>query len=101
MLNFVAVVRTIKAYLESAVLSLGNEEVDNSSLDRAPDDEDNVELPLDVLESDRVRELVDQHGRCEGQVRESHALGTHLEGKDLDRVQSLERGDTESEDGVE
>lgn len=90
-----------KTHLEGSVLGLGNEHVDDSSLNRAPDREDDVELPLDVLQSNGVRKLVDHHGDGEGQVRESHSLGADLEREHLNRVQSLERRNTESVDGVE
>lgn len=88
-------------HLERSVLSLRDEYPDNEGLDRAPDDKYNVELPPDLLQGNRVSELVDQHGGCKRQVRESHALGAHFEGQYFDRVQSLDRGDTEGENGIE
>jgi len=51
----------------------------DSSLDGAPNREDNIQPPFDVLERNGVRKLIDQHGGLEAQVGESHALAAHLE----------------------
>ena len=88
-------------YFKSTVLRLRNKHPHHKRLNRAPDHEHNIQFPLDVLQRNWVRELVDQHGRGEGEVGERHALGAHLEGEDLDGVQGLEWGDAEGEDGVE
>lgn len=45
-----------------ATLCLRDEEVDNQSLDWTPNDENNVRLPSDFLQRNRVRELIYQ--RC-------------------------------------
>lgn len=71
------------------MLGFRNEHPDNESLNGTPDDEDDVELPLDVLQGDGVSELVDQHGSGKRQIREGHALSAHLEGQDFDGVKSL------------
>lgn len=88
-------------FLERALLGLRDEEPDDESLDGAPAGENDVQLPLDRVQSDWVCELVDQHGGGERHVGEGHALGTHLKGEDFDRVQCLEGRNTECEDGIE
>jgi hypothetical protein len=44
----------------SAILGLGNEEVDDSSLEEVPDDEDDISLPCDHLQRDGPSKLVDE-----------------------------------------
>lgn len=85
----------------STVLGLGNEVPDDGSLDETPDHEDNVCLPLDVLESDWESELVDESTTGDEKVREGHSLGTHFEGEDLDGVESLKWGPAERIDSLE
>jgi hypothetical protein len=86
---------------ESAVLGLGHHEVEDGRLHEIPDDENDVSLPLDVLESHGPRELTEHATGVDGKGGEGHALGTHLEGEDLDGVQGLERGETDGIDGAE
>ena len=88
-------------YFKSTVLRLRNKHPHHKRLNRAPDHEHNIQFPLDVLQRNWVRELVDQHGRGEGEVGERHALGAHLEGEDFDGVQRLQRGDTDGVDSAE
>jgi hypothetical protein len=57
---YLSPVRVGKAY--RATLCLRDKEVDNQSLDWTPDDENNVRLPSDFLQCNRVRELI--HQRC-------------------------------------
>lgn len=84
---------------ESASLGLGQEEVDDGGLHGAPAEEDKVRVPSDALKAHRPRELVQQPGRVDAQVREGHALGAELKGQDLDGVQGLEGRDADREDG--
>lgn len=55
--------------LEGAVLGLGNEEVEDAGLDEAPNTEDDVRHPADVLEGDGDTELVGHEG-CASQYDE-------------------------------
>jgi len=87
--------------LKRAVLGLGHHEVEDGRLHKVPDDEDDVGLPLDLLESDGPRELAHHAAGVDGERGEGHALGTHLEGEDFDGVQGLERGETNGVDGAE
>lgn len=73
----------------SSVLGLWDEDVDDGSLDSTPAAEDNVGSPRDTLKSDRDTELVGKKTNSGEQVGESHSLGAHLEGQDLDWVESL------------
>ena len=52
-------------FFEGAVLGLGDEEPDNKGLYGAPAGEDDVKPPANLLQSDGVGKLVDQHSRCE------------------------------------
>ena len=45
--------------------------------------------------------MVDEGSGVDEETGESHTLGTHLEGEDLDGVESLERGPTERVDSLE
>lgn len=65
-------------FFKSAVLGLGDEEVDDSGLEEIPDDEDDVCLPCDGLERYGPGELIDETSSADGEVGESHALGTHF-----------------------
>jgi len=44
----------------SAVLGLGDKEVDDSGLEEVPNDEDDISLPRDLLQRDGPSELVDK-----------------------------------------
>ena len=77
-------------FFKSAILGLRDEEVDDSGLEEIPDDEDNVCLPRNGLERYRPGELIDQTSSTDGEVGESHALGAHFKGQDLDRVECLQ-----------
>ena len=79
---------------------LWDKQPNDEGLDGAPASKDNIKPPADLLKSNGIRKLVDQHSRLERHVGEGHTLGTHFERKDLDGVQGLERGDTKGEDGV-
>lgn len=85
----------------SAVLSLGDEHPDEASLDNTPDHEDEVGLPFDVVKSDWETELVDEGSSGDEHVRESHSLGTHLEGENFDRVECLHRSPAKGVDSLE
>lgn len=85
----------------SAVLGLWSEQEGDTSLDNTPDHEDEVSLPSDLCESLWETELVDEGTEVDEKTGESHTLGTHLEGEDLDWVESLERSPSERVDGLE
>src|SRR5690606_8083898 len=65
--------------LKSAALGLWDEEVDNSGLDRTPNDEDEVSLPCNLLKGDGPCELVEETGGVDSEGGEGHTLGTLLE----------------------
>lgn len=85
----------------SAILGLRDKDVDDSSLDQTPDHEDDVGLPLDLLQGDGETELVDERTDGGEHVREGHSLSAHLEGEHLDGVKGLEWGPAERVDGLE
>src|SRR5690606_38304563 len=58
--------------LESAALGFRDEEVDNSGLDRATNDEDEVSLPLDLLKGNGPSELVEETGGVNSEGGEGH-----------------------------
>lgn len=84
----------------SATLGLRDEEVNYGKLDQIPNSKDNVCLPANLLHGNGPGVLVQHTGGVDSQVREGHALGTHLKGKNLDGVQGLEGSDTNREDGT-
>jgi hypothetical protein len=85
----------------SAVLSLWGEEEGKTGLDQTPDHEDEVSLPSNLLKGLWETELVDKSTEVDEETRESHTLGTHLVGEDLDWVKSLERSPSERVDSLE
>ena len=78
----------------SATLGLGEDKVNNSNLDGVPDGEDDIGPPANLLHGDGPGELVEKTSSVDSQVGKGHTLGTHLKGKNLDRVEGLERSDT-------
>lgn len=64
-------------------------------MDGTPAGEDDVSLPGEVDEGDRETELVGEEADRGEQVGEGHSLGAHLEGEDLDGVESLHGGPAE------
>jgi hypothetical protein len=87
--------------LKSAILGLGDEEVEDDGLADTPDAEDNVGLPRDVLESNRDTELHDKHSGIGEERAEGHTLGSDLVTEDLDRVEGLERSPTNGVEDLE
>lgn len=77
--------------LEGASLGFGDEKVDHDSLESAPDNEDDVGLPANLLEGDGPGKLVKETGGVDSERGEGHTLGTHLVREDFDGVESLER----------
>lgn len=100
-LNRVPRLENLVQFLKSAVLSLGHHEVKHSRLDRIPNNKDDVSLPLDVSQSDRPSELVEHAARVDRQGRKGHSFRAHLEREHFDRVQCLQRRDSERVDGAE
>lgn len=84
-----------------AVLGLGDKEIDDRSLDCTPDGEDDVCVPSDLGHGYGPGELIQHASSRNSEAGETHALGAHLEGQDLNRVQSLQRGETDRVDGTE
>lgn len=83
-----------------SVLGLRHQKVEDGCLDTTPDNEDNVRFPADRLKRHRPGELVEQAASVDSQRRKCHALRTHLEGKDLNRVQSLQGRKTDGVNGT-
>lgn len=73
-----------------SVLGLGDKDVHDGSLDSTPDAEDDVGSPCDFLHGDRDTELVGKKTDSGEKAGECHALGTNLEGQDLDWVECLQ-----------
>jgi hypothetical protein len=88
-------------FLESSVLGLGDEEVENDGLDDTPDAEDNVGLPGNVLQSDGDTELHDKHSSVGEERAECHTLSSHLVAENLDGVESLERSPADRVEDLE
>lgn len=72
-----------------SVLGLRQEEVEDHELHSIPGNEDDVRVPADRLQGDWPGKLAEQPASIDSQGGKGHALCTHLEGKDLDWVQSL------------
>ena len=69
-----------------SVAGFNVKEVDNSKFDSQPDIVDNVVLPTDIVESNRVHVLVEPESDVDGQEHDSDALGADVEWKNLDTV---------------
>lgn len=65
------------------------------------DAENDVGSPGDVVKSNWDTELVDEESGRGEQVGEGHSLGAHLEGEDLDWVESLHWGPSERVEALE
>lgn len=72
--------------LERSVAGLDVEEVDNDELDSDPDVVDNVVLPGDVLERNRVDVLVEEEGDVNHQEHGGHTLGAEAVRQNLSGV---------------
>jgi hypothetical protein len=66
-------------YFERAVLGLWDKYPDEKGLNGTPAREDDVQSPLNLLEGNWIRELVDKHSSGQRKVGESHALCAHFE----------------------
>jgi len=99
--SWVGGVEDVIKFLKSAVLGLWGEEISDPGLDQTPNHEDEVSLPLDLFESLWETELVDEGTKVDEETGESHSLGAHLEGEDLDWVKSLKWGPSERVDRLE
>ena len=75
-----------------AVLGFWDEVPDDTGLNSTPHGEDDISLPCNVDKCHGNTELVGKETNGGEQVGEGHSFGTHLEGEDLDGVQSLEWG---------
>ena len=95
----------------SAIVGLGDEEVNSDCLNGAPNDETDICLPADLFECDGPCELIEKirlyrtsaekSSSMQGggdnvtgttsQIRKCHALGAHLEREDFDGIQNQER----------
>ena len=85
----------------SSLASLWEEKVGNDAHECTPDDEDDVALPLDLLDGDRPGELIDQASGVDEETLERHTLGTDLVAEHLDGVQGLQRCEVERVDCAE
>ena len=70
-------------------------------MNQTPDHEDEVSLPLNLGKGLWESELVDKGTEVDEETGESHSLGAHLEGEDLDGVESLKWGPSEGVDRLE
>lgn len=77
----------------SAILCLGDEEIDDSGLYSTPDGEDNIGPPSDLIHGNRPGELIQEASGSDSKTREAHSLCTHFKREDLDRIQCLERSE--------
>jgi hypothetical protein len=100
-LNRVLRLKDLIQLLKSPVLRLRHHKVKDRRLHRVPHHENNVSLPLDLGESNRPGELVEHAAGVDGQGREGHSLGAHLEGEDFDGVEGLQGRDSDRVDGAE
>jgi len=81
-------------FFESAVLGLWQQEVGDGSLNGAPDGEDDISVPSDLLEGNGPDVVVEDGDDVHDKVAESHTLGTDFKVEDLDRVKSLKGSET-------
>lgn len=79
----------------SALSGFWEEEIGKDTLDSSPDHEDDVGLPLNLFDGNRPGELVEKTGCVDKGRLDGHSLCSDLKGDDLDRVQTLKRGDVE------
>jgi hypothetical protein len=63
----------------SSVLRLRDEEVDDRGLYSAPDGEDNICAPSDLVHGNWPSELVQHTSSSDGETGEAHSLSAHLE----------------------
>lgn len=85
----------------SSLAGFGEEKVCNKAPDGRQSNEDDVRLPLELLDRHRPGELVGDTSNVGEDTLESHPLGTDFKVDDLDRVQRLERCQVERVDGSE
>ena len=78
---------------QTHVLGLDDEEVAECELESDPAAVDDVVLPGDVVERDRVDVLVEDEGEGDGEVEDVETLGTERVGQDLNSVGNNERGE--------
>ena len=88
---------TLKTY--SSLAGLGEEEVCNETPDSGQSNEDDVCLPLELLDRHRPGKLVGDTSDVGEHTLESHTLGSDFKVDDLDRVQSLKRSEVERING--
>ena len=100
-LDRIASCENLVKLLQGAALGLRNEDPDNKHLDGVPDGEYNICLPTNPAHGDGPGELVEKTGGIDGEGRERHTLGTHFKGQNFNRIQGLERGDTDRVAGTE
>lgn len=82
--------------LEGAAFGLGEEEVDDDPVDGAGDDEDEVELPADLVEGHGGADQGDLAGQVEGRQAQGDAVGAEVVGEDLGHVDVLGGVDEEA-----
>jgi hypothetical protein len=93
--------RERKTVTYSPLPGLWEEKVRQDTLDESPGHEDDVRLPLDLLDGNGPGELVEQAGGVDEEGLEGHALGADLERDAFDRVEGLQGGDVERVHGAE
>lgn len=90
------VAEDIADFLEGAAFGLGEEEVDDEPVDGARDDEDEVELPADLVEGDGGADQRDFAGEVECRETQGDAVGPQVVREDLGDVDVLRGVDEEA-----
>jgi len=79
--------------LQAPLLCLREEEIHIKPVDRRRDDEDQEELPADLVQRDRARHKQDYGGEVEADHADGHAGRPEVRGEDLAEVEVLRRVD--------
>jgi len=87
-------------FLQSSVLGLDDEEVEEDTLEEEPDNIDEIVFPCNSIKSNRVDVLVEDERKGNGEVEDGEALGAELVWQNLDSVGHDERGEGEIVRGV-
>jgi len=81
------------SFFECAIPGLKDEQVAVDELEKDPNNVDNVVLPPNGSEGDRVNVLVEDEGEGDDEVENVETLGTNRVGQDFDGVGDDERGE--------
>lgn len=86
-------IEDVRHLLETVTSSLWVEEVDSEIHDQKNNDEDNVVLPRDCLQGDRVDESVEEDGKDSNEPCDGDTAGSERVRPDFDGVRDEERCD--------